>query len=121
MDHIRILLGKQIAKQRHPTDDCHNCNCGHIHFQTGEQEQGRDAQRGQQVGHWQLAGTMHPGLQFGVRHRQVEVEEAVEAALDKHICRCTGYVRYYHAVRDLILATPGLTTGKRSKEVVNNG
>jgi hypothetical protein len=43
------------------------------------------------------------------------VEEAVEAALDKHICRCTGYVRYYHAVRDLILATPGLTTGQRTR------
>ena len=49
------------------------------------------------------------------------VEEAVEAALDKHICRCTGYVRYYHAVRDVVLKTPGLTTGKRTKEVVNNG
>ena len=49
------------------------------------------------------------------------LEEAVEAALDKHICRCTGYVRYYNAVRDVILKTPGLTTGKRSKEVVNNG
>ena len=27
-----------------------------------------------------------------------------------HICRCTGYVRYYEAVRDVILATPGLVT-----------
>jgi len=33
------------------------------------------------------------------------------AALEKHICRCTGYVRYYQAVRDVILATPGLTRG----------
>ena len=49
------------------------------------------------------------------------VEEAVEAALDKHICRCTGYVRYYHAVRDLILATPGLTTGQRTREVSRHG
>ena len=49
------------------------------------------------------------------------IPAAVEAALDKHICRCTGYVRYYNAVRDVILKTPGLTTGKRSKEVVNNG
>ena len=46
-----------------------------------------------------------------------EVEETVEAALGKHICRCTGYVRYYQAVRDLILATPGVTTGKRTREV----
>lgn len=37
------------------------------------------------------------------------VEETVSAALENHICRCTGYVRYYEAVRDLILATPGLT------------
>ncbi len=38
-----------------------------------------------------------------------QVEEAVAAALKNHICRCTGYVRYYEAVRDLILVTPGLT------------
>jgi len=41
--------------------------------------------------------------------RRAEVEEAVGAALESHICRCTGYVRYYQAVRDVILATPGLT------------
>jgi len=33
-----------------------------------------------------------------------DVESAVEAALDGHLCRCTGYVRYYAALRDLILA-----------------
>jgi len=49
------------------------------------------------------------------------VEKAIEEQLEPHICRCTGYVRYYNAVRDVILKTPGLTTGKRSKEVVNNG
>jgi aerobic-type carbon monoxide dehydrogenase small subunit (CoxS/CutS family) len=38
-----------------------------------------------------------------------QVEETVAEALETHICRCTGYVRYYEAVRDLILATPGLT------------
>ena len=38
------------------------------------------------------------------------VEEVVLQALDRHICRCTGYVRYLAAVRDLILRTPGLTT-----------
>jgi aerobic-type carbon monoxide dehydrogenase small subunit (CoxS/CutS family) len=37
------------------------------------------------------------------------VEETVAAALGSHICRCTGYVRYFEAVRDLILATPELT------------
>jgi aerobic-type carbon monoxide dehydrogenase small subunit (CoxS/CutS family) len=40
---------------------------------------------------------------------RAEVEATVAAALEKHICRCTGYVRYYQAVRDVILATPGLT------------
>ncbi|SNT75795.1 (2Fe-2S)-binding protein [Paracoccus seriniphilus] len=39
-----------------------------------------------------------------------QVEAAVLEALDRHICRCTGYVRYYEAVRDVILSTPGLTT-----------
>jgi len=39
-----------------------------------------------------------------------EVEERIEASLGEHLCRCTGYVRYYEAVRDLILADPRLTT-----------
>ena len=34
----------------------------------------------------------------------------IEAALGEHLCRCTGYVRYYEAVRDLILGDPKLTT-----------
>lgn len=38
------------------------------------------------------------------------VEDRIEASLGEHICRCTGYVRYYEAVRDLILADPRLTT-----------
>ena len=37
-----------------------------------------------------------------------DLETVIEKALGQHICRCTGYVRYYEAVRDLILATPGL-------------
>ncbi|MDM1545414.1 (2Fe-2S)-binding protein [Ignatzschineria indica] len=37
-----------------------------------------------------------------------DLEQAIEDALDDHICRCTGYVRYYQAVRDLVLNTPGL-------------
>ncbi len=40
---------------------------------------------------------------------RAEVEATVAAALENHICRCTGYVRYYEAVRDVVLATPGLT------------
>ncbi|WP_250464644.1 (2Fe-2S)-binding protein [Microbulbifer litoralis] len=37
-----------------------------------------------------------------------EVEATIDGALGKHICRCTGYVRYFHAVRDVIESTPGL-------------
>ncbi len=39
------------------------------------------------------------------------VQAAVADALDGHLCRCTGYVRYYAALRDLILADPRLTKG----------
>ncbi len=40
--------------------------------------------------------------------RRDELEQTISDALDRHICRCTGYVRYFEAVRDLILKTPGL-------------
>ena len=40
---------------------------------------------------------------------KAEVEAHILAAMDGHICRCTGYVRYYAALRDLILADPKLT------------
>jgi aerobic-type carbon monoxide dehydrogenase small subunit (CoxS/CutS family) len=36
------------------------------------------------------------------------VEHEITAALNDHICRCTGYVRYYEAVEDFVLNTPGL-------------
>ncbi len=42
---------------------------------------------------------------------RADLEGAIETALNDHICRCTGYVRYYEAVRDLVLATPGLIKG----------
>jgi len=40
---------------------------------------------------------------------RADVEAAIMAALDSHICRCTGYVRYYEAIRAVILADPKLT------------
>lgn len=40
--------------------------------------------------------------------RRADLEKTISDALDTHICRCTGYVRYFEAVRDLILKTPGL-------------
>lgn len=32
------------------------------------------------------------------------LEQTIEDALDGHLCRCTGYIRYHEAVRDVILA-----------------
>jgi aerobic-type carbon monoxide dehydrogenase small subunit (CoxS/CutS family) len=40
---------------------------------------------------------------------KADVESAVAEALDGHLCRCTGYVRYYAALRDLILGDARLT------------
>ena len=39
---------------------------------------------------------------------RADLEKAITEALDKHICRCTGYVRYHQAVRDLVLKMPDL-------------
>jgi aerobic-type carbon monoxide dehydrogenase small subunit (CoxS/CutS family) len=39
-----------------------------------------------------------------------KVEAEITKSLHTHLCRCTGYVRYYEAVKDVILSTPGLTT-----------
>ena len=41
-----------------------------------------------------------------------EVEATITEALDPHLCRCTGYVRYYQAVKALVLDTPGLVREK---------
>lgn len=38
------------------------------------------------------------------------LEERIEASFGDHLCRCAGYVRYYEAMRKLILADPRLTT-----------
>lgn len=34
--------------------------------------------------------------------KRSELEGEIENALGKHICRCTGYVRYYSAARDVV-------------------
>lgn len=39
-----------------------------------------------------------------------ELDAAIERALGQHICRCSGYVRYYQAVRAVIRNEPGLLT-----------
>jgi aerobic-type carbon monoxide dehydrogenase small subunit (CoxS/CutS family) len=38
---------------------------------------------------------------------RAELERTVTEALDGHLCRCSGYVKYHEAVRDVILADPG--------------
>jgi aerobic-type carbon monoxide dehydrogenase small subunit (CoxS/CutS family) len=43
------------------------------------------------------------------------LEDAISEALKNHICRCTGYVRYFEAVKDLVLTTPGLVEQGRKK------
>ena len=37
-----------------------------------------------------------------------KLEQVIEDSLGHHVCRCTGYVRYYQAAKDLVMATPGL-------------
>lgn len=36
------------------------------------------------------------------------IDERIHEAIGGNICRCTGYVRYFSAIRKVILATPGL-------------
>lgn len=37
---------------------------------------------------------------------RAELERTILEALDGHLCRCSGYVKYHEAVRDVILADP---------------
>ncbi len=37
-----------------------------------------------------------------------QVEATITEGLNDHICRCTGYVRYFEAVKEVVLTTPGL-------------
>jgi aerobic-type carbon monoxide dehydrogenase small subunit (CoxS/CutS family) len=37
-----------------------------------------------------------------------KLDKAIEEAVGQHICRCTGYARYYAAIRSVILAEKGL-------------
>jgi aerobic-type carbon monoxide dehydrogenase small subunit (CoxS/CutS family) len=36
-----------------------------------------------------------------------DLEKTIAEALDGHLCRCTGYIKYHEAVRSVILADPG--------------
>lgn len=41
--------------------------------------------------------------------RKEDVEQVIEDKLGEHICRCTGYAKYYKAMKNLILTSQGLT------------
>jgi len=43
--------------------------------------------------------------------RHSELDEIIAANLGDHICRCSGYVKYYAAVKELLEQTPGLVIG----------
>jgi aerobic-type carbon monoxide dehydrogenase small subunit (CoxS/CutS family) len=40
------------------------------------------------------------------RAPRADLEKTIAEALDGHLCRCTGYIKYHEAVRDVILADP---------------
>jgi aerobic-type carbon monoxide dehydrogenase small subunit (CoxS/CutS family) len=42
---------------------------------------------------------------------QDRVDQAILDALGDHICRCTGYFRYFRAIKEVILKTPGMIKG----------
>ena len=37
-----------------------------------------------------------------------DLEKTIAEALDGHLCRCTGYIKYHEAVGDVVLADPAL-------------
>ena len=37
---------------------------------------------------------------------RANLEKIIADALDGHLCRCTGYIKYHEAVREVILADP---------------
>jgi aerobic-type carbon monoxide dehydrogenase small subunit (CoxS/CutS family) len=41
--------------------------------------------------------------------KKEEIKGHIEKTLDSHICRCTGYVKYYKSLEDLIMSRKGLT------------
>jgi aerobic-type carbon monoxide dehydrogenase small subunit (CoxS/CutS family) len=53
------------------------------------------------------------------RVARADLEKTIAEALDGHLCRCTGYVKYHQAVRDVVLADPSrylvATTGQDAR------
>jgi aerobic-type carbon monoxide dehydrogenase small subunit (CoxS/CutS family) len=40
--------------------------------------------------------------------KRSDLEEIILSNLGEHICRCSGYVKYYDAIRQILEKTPGL-------------
>src|ERR1700720_2901534 len=40
------------------------------------------------------------------RVSRAELDQTLQDALDGHLCRCTGYIKYHEAVRDVIFSDP---------------
>ena len=38
------------------------------------------------------------------------VDNVINEAVGQHVCRCTGYIRYHRAIKEVILQTRGLVT-----------
>ena len=45
-----------------------------------------------------------------------KVDEAIQDAVGPNLCRCSGYVRYHRAIKEVILATKGLTVSGRASD-----
>lgn len=40
--------------------------------------------------------------------KEAQLDQLILESVGEHICRCTGYARYYSAIRAVVLKTPGL-------------
>ncbi|QWP76570.1 (2Fe-2S)-binding protein [Lysobacter sp. K5869] len=55
------------------------------------------------------------GKQPAREYDRDEVQALVLEALNPHLCRCTGYVRYYQAVEELVLKLPTVRLRKQAE------
>ncbi len=68
-----------------------------------------------------MATTMLIERLRGAPIRVAALEAAIADAVGQHICRCTGYARYYRAIRAVIMSEPGLVVGAWQAEGRHEG